>query len=396
MYIVYSVFQRINTINFMNEEAKNKSRDDKKNKKEKNLIALVILLAGFFLGSLFVDMSQLIKGGGISQKILSNKDVFNLNGKTWVAYSDPIVDVTIVNDDDCEECNIDEALVWFRKIIPTILAHKVDYNSAEGEELIDEFGVKSLPVFVFGKEIEDTEFYAQAQPLFTQKNEKYILDAVKLGLPAGKYVDTPSINDDSIKVGPDDAKVKLIEFSDFQCPYCQAFHKIIGEVISTYGDDVQLVFKNLPLESIHPRAKDAALAAECANEQGKFIEYADKLFANQKSWGETTGTKSFSNYAFQIGLNGKDFNSCLADEKYKDRVEADVQEADEFGIAGTPALFIDDVFKSGVVQLDELKEAIDEKLAGDSEESGEESMNESSDESEEGSGENSAEEGAQE
>jgi len=200
----------------MNEEIKNESQKDMKKKKEKNLISLVILLAGLFLGSLFVDLSQLIKGGGISQKILNNKDVFQLDGRTWVAYSDPIVDVTIINDDECEECNIDEALVWFRKIVPTMLANKVDYDSTAGEKIIDEFGIKYLPVFVFDKEIEDTEFYAQAQPLFTQKNEKYVLDAAKLGLPSGKYVQTPEIGDASIKIGPDDAKVKLIEFSDFQ------------------------------------------------------------------------------------------------------------------------------------------------------------------------------------
>ncbi len=351
----------------MNEEIKNESQKDPK-KKEKNLVSLVILLAGLFLGSLFVDLSQLVKGGGISQKILNNKDVFQLDGRTWVAYSDPIVDVTIINDDECEECNIDEALVWFRKIVPTMLANKVDFDSKEGEKIIEEFDIKYLPVFVFGKEIEDTEFYAQAQPLFTQKNEKYVLDAAKLGLPSGKYVVTPEIGDNSIKIGPDDAKVKLIEFSDFQCPYCQLFHETIGEVLDAYGDEIQFVFKNLPLESIHPKARDAALAAECANEQGKFIEYADKLFANQKTWGESKNNTAFSNYAFQLGLDGAAFKQCMSEEKYMDKIDSDLKEADEFGISGTPALFIGDTFKNGVVQFDELKAVIDEKLAESSEE----------------------------
>lgn len=346
----------------MNEEIKNESQEATK-KREKNFISLVILLAGLFLGSLFVDLSQLVKGGGISQKILNNKDVFQLDGRTWVAYSDPIVDVSIINDDECEECNIDEALVWFRKIVPTMLANKIDYDSAEGEELIEEFDIKYLPVFVFGKEIEDTEFYAQAQPLFTQKNEKYVLDAAKLGLPSGKYVETPEIDDATVKIGPDDAKVKLIEFSDFQCPYCQLFHETMGDVLAEYGDQVQFIFKNLPLDSIHPKAREAALAAECANEQGKFIEYADKLFANQKTWGESSNSKAFSNYAFQVGLNGAEFNKCVAEERYSEKIESDLQEAEDFGISGTPALFINDTFKNGVVQFEELKMVIDEKLA---------------------------------
>lgn len=346
----------------MNEEIKIESPEELRKKKEKNLISLVILLAGLLLGSLFVDLSQLIKGGGISQRILNEKDVFQLDGRTWVAYSDPIVDVSVVNDEECEECNTDEALVWFRKIVPTMLANKVEYDSEEGKKIIEEFGIKYLPVFVFGKEIENTEFYKQAQPLFTQKNEKYVLDAAKLGLPSGKYVETPKIDENSIKIGPDDAAVKLIEFSDFQCPYCQMFHQTMGKVLDEYGDKVQFVFKNLPLESIHPKAREAALAAECANEQGKFIAYADKLFANQKTWGESKNSTAFSSYASQVGLDTAKFNQCLKEEKYKDRVDSDIKEADAFGISGTPALFINDTFKNGVTQFEELKAVIDEKL----------------------------------
>jgi len=346
---------------FMNEEIKNESKENIE-KKKKNLISLAILLAGLFIGSLFVDLSQLVKGGGISQKVLNNKDVFQLDGRTWVAYSDPIIDVTIVNDDECEECNIDEALVWFRKIVPTMLANKVEYDSVEGKEAIDEFDVKYLPMFIFGREVEGTEFYKQAESLFAQKGEKYVLDTAKLGLPSGKYVEIPRIEDDSIKVGSDDAKVKLIAFSDFQCPYCQLFHKTIEDILSEYGDQVQLVFKNLPLDSLHPKARGAALAVECANDQGKFMEYADKLFADQKTWGESTDNKIFSSYASKLGLDGTQFNQCMEDEKYKEKIEGDVQEASDFGISGTPALFIDDIFKSGVVQFEELKTLIDEKL----------------------------------
>jgi protein-disulfide isomerase len=347
----------------MNEEVNNNEPQVyAKKKKEKNLISLAILLAGLFIGSLFVDLSQLIKGGGISQKVLNNKDVFQLDGRTWVAYADPIIDVTIVNDEDCEECNVDEALVWLRKIVPTMLANKIEYDSSAGEEIISDFDIKYLPVFVFSKDIEGTEFYAQAKPLFEEKNGKYVLDAAKIGLPSGKYIQTPEVRENSITIGPDDAEVKLIEFSDFQCPYCQLFHETVGGVLEEYGDQVQLVFKHLPLDSIHPRARDAALASECANEQGEFKGYADKLFANQESWGKTENNTAFSNYAFQLGLNTSQFNECLEEGEYKSKIESNLQEATEFGVSGTPAIFIGDSFKSGAVQADELKAIIDEKL----------------------------------
>ncbi|HBI17415.1 MAG TPA: hypothetical protein DDY52_04720 [Candidatus Moranbacteria bacterium] len=334
------------------------------NKKVKNLTSLVILLTGLFVGSLFVDFSQLIKGGGISQKVLNNKDVFQLDGKTWVAYPEPMIDVTVINDDNCEECNVDEIMLSLRKVMPTMLSNKVDYSSEEGKKMIEEFGIKSLPAFVFGKEVEDTELFGQAQAIFVEKNGKYFMDSAKAGLPVGKYLQTPVIGENAIKFGPDDAKVKLVEYSDFQCPYCQLFQKTVSEVVKEYGDKVQFVFKNLPLESIHPRAKAAAMAAECANEQGKFMEYGDKLFANQKIWGDPkqTDNRMFTSYATQLRMDVSKFNQCLTDEKYKDKIENDLKEATEFGISGTPAIFVNDKFKNGAVSAEELKALLDQEL----------------------------------
>ncbi|MGW8185159.1 MAG: DsbA family protein [Candidatus Moraniibacteriota bacterium] len=333
-------------------------------KKIKNLTSIVILLGGLFVGSLFVDFSQLIKGGGISQKVLNNKDVFQLDGKTWVAYSDPMIDVTIINDETCEECNVDEIVLSLRKVMPTMLSNKVEYSSEEGKKLIEDFGIKSLPAFVFGKEVEETDLFEQAKAIFVEKNGKYAMDSAKAGLPIGKYLQTPTIGENVIKFGPDDAKVKLVEFSDFQCPYCQLFQKTMNEIVAEYGDKVQFVFKNLPLEAIHPRAKAAAMAAECANEQGKFMEYSDKLFANQKIWGETKDNKAFIGYASQLKLNTAQFTQCVTDEKYKDKIESDLKEANDFGISGTPAIFINDKFKNGAVDAAELKSIIDEELNG--------------------------------
>ncbi len=344
----------------MSEEKKNKSK--KEDRKNKNLVSLVILLTGLLIGSLFVDLSQLIKGGGLSQKVLNDKDVFQLNGKTWVAYSEPIVKISIINDDNCKECNVDEALVWLKRIVPTMLSNKVAYDSDEGKKLIKKYNIMSLPAFVFSGDVKDTEFYDQAQQLFKEKDGSYLLDTAKLGLPAGKYVETPKITDNDIKVGPDDAKVKLIEFSDFQCPYCKMFQKTIDDIIKEYGNDVQLVFKNLPLDSIHPRARVAALAGQCANEQGKFMDYANKLFDNQKSWTKTKDNKLFITYARQLGLDTNKFSQCLKDKKYKDAIDTTVSQAEKFGISGTPALFVNDKYKGGVSKLEDLKKLIDKEL----------------------------------
>jgi protein-disulfide isomerase len=272
--------------------------------------------------------------------------------------------VTVINDDACEECNVDEIVLSLRKVMPTMLSNKVDFSSPEGKKMIEEFGIKSLPAFIFGKEVEETELFEQAKTIFVEKNGKYAMDSAKAGLPIGKYLQTPVIGENVIKFGPDDAKVKLVEFSDFQCPYCQLFQKTMNEVVKSYGDKVQFIFKNLPLESIHPRAKAAAMAAECANEQGKFMEYSDKLFANQKIWGESKDNKMFIGYASQLKLNTAQFTQCVTEGKYKDKIEADLKEANEFGISGTPAVFINDKFKNGAVEAAELKAIIDAELNG--------------------------------
>jgi len=334
----------------------------KDDKKIKNLISAIILLVGLFAGSLFVDFSQLIKGGGISQKVLNDKDVFQLDGKTWVAYTDPMIELSVINDDECEECNVDELMLSLRKIMPTILTNKIDYNSPEGEKMIEEMGITTLPALVFSKEVEDSDIFDQVQAAFLEKNDKYILDLNQVGIPVGKYLVTPDADNAAIKYGSDEAKVRLVEFSDFQCPYCQMFQKTVDEVVKEYGDKVQFVFKNLPLDSIHPRSKAAAMAAECANEQGKWLEYADKLFTNQKVWGAEEDNKTFISYASQLKLDVAQFTQCLNDEKYKDNIEKDLAEADKIGISGTPAIFVNGKSKSGAIQASELKAMIDAEL----------------------------------
>jgi protein-disulfide isomerase len=333
-------------------------------KKIKNLIALSVLLGGLFIGSIFVDVIQLIKGSGYSQKALSRMDIFELGGKTWVAYPEPIVKVQVVSDDTCPECAPDEVLVWLRRVAPTILAEKIDVNSSSGKQFITHEEIKTVPAFIFSGAVEKTEFFQQAQVLFNKKNDKYILSTSELGVPVGKYIETPSATQNDIKIGPEDAKVKVVVFTDFQCPYCKTFHtSAIKNALSAYGDKVLFVFKNLPLE-FHSQSGNAALAAECAHEQGKFIVYADKLFGGQDIWGKTEGTQSFKNYAQQTsGMNIAKFNQCLDDKKYQDKVGQNEAEANSFGISGTPAVFVNNQFKNGAIDYNTLKAAIDEELA---------------------------------
>jgi len=333
-----------------------------KDKKIKNLISLVILLGGLFAGSLFVDVAQLVKGGGFSFGRLPGADVFQSGGKTWVSYSDPIIKVTIVNDDTCEACKPDEALLGLKRILPTLLVQKVDQNSPEGQKFIADFEIKSLPAFIFAKDVDKTDFYQQAAAVLDKKNDQYLLNTAQVGLSVGKYLELPSVTDSDIKIGSDDAKVKVIEFSDFQCPYCKAFQPTIDQALKEYGDKIQFIFKEFPLTNIHPQANNGALAAECANEQGKFLEYASKLFTSQNEWTAAKDTQKLKTYAVQLGMNASQFNSCVDGKKYQEKISADQAEGQKFGISGTPDVFVNSQFQGGAIDYPTLKSMIDQEL----------------------------------
>ena len=330
--------------------------------KVKNLSALAILLAGLFLGSLFVDFAQLMTGKGFSRNAVKNYDLLETGGKTWVAYGDPKVAVQVVTDKNCTECDPSEALLWLRRVVPTLEVSSIEHDSYLGNLLIERFDIASLPAFVFSDSVAETDFYAQASSLFVFEGGRYFFDMGKIGLPVGKYLKLPEINDNDIAIGAKDAKVKIIEFSDFQCPYSKAFQADLNKERKEYDGKVLFVYKHLPL-SIHPQANNAALAASCANEQGKFQAYADYLFAKQDEWAKTVGTQKFKEYAWRFGINGREFAKCLDTKKYQDKVDADEAEAASFSIGGTPGTFVNGTFLPGAVGTETLKAAIDAELA---------------------------------
>ena len=163
---------------------------------------------------------------------------------------------------------------------------------------------------------------------------------------SGSQIIQVSLDDDPVKGNPD-ATVTIVEFSDFQCPFCKRFHETTLPLIQkNYIDTgkVKFVYRDFPIQSLHPNgAVPAALASECADEQGMFWEYHDKLFQNQKNW-ERLGTEDVVNelkaYAEEFGLNTNQFNECLNSGKYLDEVQKDYQEGSSYGITGTPGFFI--------------------------------------------------------
>lgn len=161
-------------------------------------------------------------------------------------------------------------------------------------------------------------------------------------------------------LGEEDAPVTMVEFSDFQCPYCarffeQTFPQLKENYIKT--GKVKLAFRHLPL-SFHQYAQKTAEASECANEQGKFWEYHDTVFNNQDQLSDTI----LSTWAGEIGLDVKKFDDCLESGKYKEKVQADSNDAGSYGVSGTPSFFINGKLLVGAQPYEAFQQVIDAEL----------------------------------
>jgi protein-disulfide isomerase len=161
----------------------------------------------------------------------------------------------------------------------------------------------------------------------------------------------------SASKGPSAAPIELIEFSDFQCPYCLRAYPTINQVLSTYGDKIRFVYRHYPLPS-HPNARPAAEASQCAAEQGQFWQYYEKLFADQTRLSDDGLKQS----AAALGMDATRFNACFDSHKYKDRVETDIREGNDAGVSGTPAFFINGRMLTGAQPFEAFKRIIDEEL----------------------------------
>ena len=157
--------------------------------------------------------------------------------------------------------------------------------------------------------------------------------------------------------GPKNASVTIIEFSDYQCPFCQKAEDVVDQVMKTYADKVRLVYRDYPL-SFHPNARPASEAAACANAQGKFWEYHAKLFH-----GDGLEPEKLKTYADQVGLDRKKFDDCLEKKPFKAEIDKDVKDGEKAGVNGTPAFFINGRMLSGAQPFEKFKEVIDDELA---------------------------------
>ena len=159
--------------------------------------------------------------------------------------------------------------------------------------------------------------------------------------------------------GAADAPVTIVEFSDFECPFCKQTHPTLKQLLERYPGKVRLAYRDFPLDSIHPQARRAAEAARCASDQGKFWEYHDVLFTQSPQ----LALEDLRRYAGQVGLDVTKFDGCLAAGVHKAAVQRDLDEGNRLGITGTPAFFINGRTLTGAQPLDAFTRLIEQELA---------------------------------
>ncbi len=183
--------------------------------------------------------------------------------------------------------------------------------------------------------------------------------AVKTSLPAPEMPRIPVSVDDDPFIGPEDAPITIVQFAEFQCPYCGRAKDVIDQLMEKYEGKIKMVYRDFPL-SFHDRAIPAAIAANCAGEQGQYWPMFDLLMSNQRALTDA----DLTGHATKLSLDLDKWNTCREDPAQAQEVQKDFEDGSKAGVQGTPAFFINGIFLNGAVPLEQFTAIIDAELAG--------------------------------
>ena len=295
-------------------------------------------------------------------------------------------ELTVIEPRDCPECETDEFIEILRMNVMQNLevSNVVDPDSDEGQQMIEDLGVESLPVYLFNTEIDQNVYWNEIAQVFESVQaggeEYYMMTEV----PGNKeLLSEPQLHENTVTIGDENAPVTVYEFSDYNCPFCALiagneemietqsqqiggdYNPPVPAIMETYVEqgEVKYVFFNFPLgqdPAVQPETPH--LAALCADEQGSWKEYSDTLFLENDRWSGAAGNEPFVEIADDLGLDTNEFEQCLDEERFMDQIEYEREQGLNLGISGTPALIVDDVLLAGAQDFEVYEGIIENKL----------------------------------
>lgn len=272
----------------------------------------------------------------------------------------PAFETIIVSDDSDIWSKIEQIK---QNVFKKMKYEVVTSGSKKWSELINKFWVKYLPMMIAWDAIKQTEIKDFLDQLAVEKDWQYNIDlssiAGQMRIAINKtYLQTPKPLDYDWVKWPENAKVVMIEYSDFECPFCAKFYEwAYKQIVEQYWDKIQIRFKHLPL-AFHSKAQKAAEASQCALRQWKFWEMHDKLFENQAD----LSVDNYKKWAWEMGLEAWEFSSCLDTWATTAEVEFLAKQAWAFWIQWTPWVFINQQFVSWAYPFEEFQRMIEEEL----------------------------------
>jgi len=303
------------------------------------IVMLVVLVLGAFVWSSLMAQPEAV----------DTPDSFAANAPP--APNPVAASMTIITDPSCALCTENNLPEVMEQVFPGIKITTV--TAGEAGEMIGSLNIRALPAYVFSRSVDQMANFSEARASFRDEGDYYVLDERAIPDLPMRYFDAPSPEGEPA-TGNSSAPVTLIEFADPACSACKHFFLNTKPMLEeAYGDKINFVFKSMPLA---PQTVSALVAMDCADEQGKFWEFSDAVYAGTASDGLLAST------AEELALNSTQFSLCLNNTAVADEVMADRDEAIGYGVMATPTLFINGIKITGVPSDEILKGVIDWEL----------------------------------
>lgn len=310
-------------------------------------------------------------------KVSNNQKFLEYNGGYWLKTEKRPVELKVLTDNTCgPRCDVSREIDGLKSnVSDQFYPRYIDISSPEGKSIIKKFSIDRIPQFIIGEGIESIKlptgvgFLEAAQEVYIQKETDYLLTAEKIGLSPKRFLSLPAFTELDKEPGMQgqNAPITVVEFTDFECPFCQRLYNQTHKTIQKLVEDgkINYVIKDFPLE-FHPNARFAHIAAnKVLKEEGSqaYFDFIGKVFGSQKVWGSKSEEQTkeyFVKLAQQFGVTIKE--STWNDGALNQELYGDIDEGRKYGVSGTPALLIGKDLISGAISASTLEQAVEKAL----------------------------------